>query len=407
MADYDTIPAGVQLQLERFQLRISEEKVDDFKQLLRLSKLAPKTYESLQPDGKFGITHDWISKAKEYWENKYDWRSRFGIDIGHFRRRREEYINSFPNFIANIQDDDGENFRIHFAALFSHKRDAIPLLMLHGWPVIEMLRQKYSPEDLPYHVIVPSLPGYTLSSGPPLTKDWSTEDVGRVMNKLMIGLGFGSGYITQGGDIGAFVSWILAVNHKECHAIHINFAPGKEPEGVSQSDVSDAERQGLQRLQKFLTSGNAYFHEHTTRPATIGHVLSSSPLALLSWIGEKFIEWTDTTPEYEEILDSVTLYWLTESIARGLYPYRTPYGTPGLHPPLSDPKYYCEKPLGYSSFPYELGPTPAAWLRKEGKLGGHFAAMEQPELFLSDVEEFIRHVWPVECVLREHEAHCL
>ncbi|KAJ3542143.1 hypothetical protein NM208_g4252 [Fusarium decemcellulare] len=289
MADYDTIPAGVQLQLERFQLRILEEKVDEFRQLLRLSKLAPKTYESLQPDGKFGITHDWISKAKEYWENKYDW------------RQREGYINSFPNFIANIQDDDGESFRIHFAALFSRKRDAIPLLLLHGWPgnhmeflkVVEMLRQKYSPEDLPYHVIVPSLPGYTLSSGPPLTKDWSTEDVGRVMNKLMIGLGFGSGYIAQGGDIGAFVSWILAVNHKECHAIHVNFAPGKEPEGVSQSDISDAERQGLQRLQKFLT------------------------------IGEKFIEWTDTTPDYEEILDSVTLYWFTESIARGLYPYRT------------------------------------------------------------------------------------
>ncbi|UPL04300.1 hypothetical protein LCI18_015234 [Fusarium solani-melongenae] len=398
MAEYDTIPAAAQLQIERFQLRISEEKVDEFERLLHLSKLAPKTYESLQPDGKFGITHDWISKAKEYWENNYDW------------RQREDYINSFPNFIANVQDDDGENFRIHFAALFSRREDAIPLLLLHGWPagnhleflkVIELLRQKYSPEDLPYHVIVPSLPGYTLSSGPPLTKDWSTEDIGRLMNKLMIGLGFGSGYISQGGDIGAFVSWILAVNHKECH---VNFAIGQEPEGVSQSDISDAERQGLQRLQKFLTSGFAYFQEHTTRPATIGHVLSSSSLALLSWMGEKFIEWTDTTPDYEEILDSVTLYWFTESIARGLYPYRTPYGTPGLHPPLSDPKYYCKKPLGYSSFPYELGPTPAAWLRKEGNLvwhrlhtkGGHFAAMEQPELFLGDVEEFIRHVWPVE-----------
>uniref|UniRef100_A0A8H7NHA4 AB hydrolase-1 domain-containing protein n=1 Tax=Bionectria ochroleuca TaxID=29856 RepID=A0A8H7NHA4_BIOOC len=269
--------------------------------------------------------------------------------------------------------------------------------------VLGILRQKYSPNELPYHVIVPSLPGYTLSSGPPLTKDWNTEDIGRIMNKLMIGLGFGNGYISQGGDIGAFVSWVLAVNHKECHAIHVNFAIGQEPQGVVQSNISDAERQGLQRLQNFLTSGNAYFQEHNTRPATIGYVLSSSPLALLAWIGEKFIEWTDTTPDYEEILDSVTLYWFTESIARGLYPYRTPHGTPGLHPLLSDPKYYCEKPLGYSSFPHELGPTPVEWLRKEANLvwhrlhskGGHFAAMEQPELFLGDVEEFIHHIWPV------------
>ncbi|CAH0022524.1 unnamed protein product [Clonostachys rhizophaga] len=266
--------------------------------------------------------------------------------------------------------------------------------------VLGTLCQKYNPNELPYHVIVPSLPGYTLSSGPPLTKDWNTEDIGRIMNKLMIGPGFG--YISQGGDIGAFVSWVLAVNHKECHAIHVNFAIGQEPQGVVQSNISDAERQGLRRLQIFLTSGNAYFQEHNTRPATIVYVLSSSPLALLAWIGEKFIEWTDTTPDYEEILDSVTLYWFTESIARGLYPYRTPHGTPGLHPLLSDPKYYCEKPLGYSSFPHELGPTPVEWLRKEANLvwhrlhskGGHFAAIEQPELFLGDIEEFIHHVLP-------------
>ncbi|KAK7402894.1 hypothetical protein QQX98_011344 [Neonectria punicea] len=156
----------------------------------------------------------------------------------------------------------------------------------------------------------------------------------------MVGLSFGEGYISQGGDIGAFVSWILAVKHSECHAIHINFAIGYEPEGVSPSDISDAEQQGLKRMQKFLTSGNAYFQEHATRPATLGHVLSSSPLALLSWweslhaklmacansvgrIGEKFIEWTDTTPSYEEILDHVTLYWFTDTASRGLYAYRT------------------------------------------------------------------------------------
>ena len=140
------------------------------------------------------------------------------------RRATEKYINSFPNFTVQIKDDDGENFSIHFAALFSKKKDAIPLLFMHGWPgshleflaMLDLFRKCYTPEQLPYNIIVPSLPGYTLSSGPPLTRDFETQDIARIMNKLMVGLGFGGGHIAQGGDIGSFIARVLAANHEEC-----------------------------------------------------------------------------------------------------------------------------------------------------------------------------------------------
>jgi microsomal epoxide hydrolase len=131
-----------------------------------------------------------------------------------------------------IKDDDTNfTFDIHFIALFSKKADAVPLLLLHGWPgspleflgALSVLMEKYTPETLPYHVIVPSLPGYAYSSGPPLDQNFDTEGIARVVDKLMIGLGFEKGYITQGGDIGSFVSRVLAVTAKSCLAAHCEF----------------------------------------------------------------------------------------------------------------------------------------------------------------------------------------
>lgn len=117
---------------------------------------------------------------------------------------------------------------MHFAALFSRKPDAVPVLFMHGWPgshleylsMMDLFRKRYSPEELPYHIINATIPGYTLSSGPPLDKPFGTEDIARVINKMMIGLGFGDGYVSQGGDVGSFVSKVLAGMYDECKAIH-------------------------------------------------------------------------------------------------------------------------------------------------------------------------------------------
>ncbi|KAK4899675.1 hypothetical protein LTR27_002941 [Elasticomyces elasticus] len=327
-----------------------------------------KTYENLTADVKdfthFGISRQWLSDAKKQWETKYDW------------RQTEKRINSFPNYTVSIEHP-GFDFEIHFIALFSKKKDAF-------LSTLDVLREKYTPEDLPFHVIVPSLPGYGYSNGPPLDKDFDVQGIARVVDKLMVGLGFGDGYISQGGDIGSFVSRVLAVNAEACKAY-----------------TSLSEQKGLKRYNNFNEMGNAYAREHGIRPSTIGLVLSSSPVALLAWVGERFLQWSDTSPPLNEILDSVSLYWFTDSFPRAIYPYRQFFGPkPSFFHP--DAEWHIKKPMGYSWHPKELAPVPKAWVAKSGNLvwyrghdeGGHFAATEKPKLFVKDMEDFVEEVWP-------------
>jgi microsomal epoxide hydrolase len=133
----------------------------------------------------------------------------------------------------NIDDELG-NFHVHFVFMPSKRQDAVPLLLLHGWPgsfleflpMIDKLRKKYGPDDLPYHIVVPSLPGYVFTSPPPLDKDFGIEDVARLMNQLMLNLGYGAGYMVQGGDVGSKVARVIATKHGECKGKMI-FCPSK------------------------------------------------------------------------------------------------------------------------------------------------------------------------------------
>ena len=221
MSSFSDLPSNASLKPKPFKAHVPDQDLSDFKQLLKLSKLGPKTYENSIADVKdftsFGITRDWLAETKTYWETQYDW------------RKAEAKINRFPNFTVPIKDaETGFTFDIHFIALFSKKADAVPLTLLHGWPgspleflgALGVLMAKYTPETLPYHVIVPSLPGFAYSSGPPLDRNFDVEGIARVVDGLMIGLGFGKGYVTQGGDIGSFVSRVLAATKESCLAVH-------------------------------------------------------------------------------------------------------------------------------------------------------------------------------------------
>jgi microsomal epoxide hydrolase len=231
------------------------------------------------------------------------------------------------------------------------------------------MQNKYTPETLPYHLVVPSLIGYAYSSGPPTNKDWDTEDTSRVMHSALMELGFEGGFVTQGGDIGAGVSLVLATKYDTCKACHLNYVPVLPSKDMSMEGVSQMEMAGLARAQAWLKSGSAYAQEHGTRPGTIGLVLSSSPLALLTWIGEKYLEWTDEDPSTEEILRTVSLYWLTDTFPRAIYPYRAYFGSKAQANKLPDDlQSYCEKPMGYSYFPKDLLPTPVVWAKTKGNL---------------------------------------
>ncbi|KAL4870773.1 hypothetical protein BDV12DRAFT_43884 [Aspergillus spectabilis] len=392
-APFATLPATAKITPSPFRIAIPDEQLSELKTLVKLSKIAPQTYENVQADRQFGVTHEWMSTLKQEWLNKFDWRA------------VEERANSFPQFTTEI-----EGLSIHFAALFSEKSDAVPLVLLHGWPgsyfeflpVLQLFKDEYTPSTLPYHLIVPSLPGYVFSSGPPLDKNFTNADTARIVDQLMRDLGFGSGYVSQGGDIGSRVARLLGVHYDSCKAVHLNFCPLlSRPDGVSDDGQNEIEKRGLERGKTFVYSGKAYAEEHATRPATIGHVLSSSPLALLAWVGEKYLEWPDAAFPNETILELVTLYWFTESFARAIYPYRENKPLPPQ--PVSFPAdLYIHKPFGFSYFPQEILPSPKSWIATTGNLvhfklhtkGGHFAALERPKDLKDDLTEFVSQIWP-------------
>ena len=342
------------------------------------------------------------------------------------RRKHEDDINSFPHFWANVPAFDS-TIGIHFVALFSQKPDAVPLLLLHGWPgsfleflgILRILRERYpDPKTLPYHVIVPSLPGYALSDAPPLNRDFDFEDIARIFDHLLVQILGLKGYIGQAGDVGSRVVRILAAQYEHCRGTHLNLCNLSQPEGKSVDDLEAYEKKGLERYDQFKAKGAAYAQMHATRPGTIGLALSSSPLALLSWVGEKFLEWTDpdsfpadaklpetqvpySTALMREALLSVSLYWFSGHAHTNLYSYRHVSTTIGG----KDHSYkgyhiHAPKKLGYSYFPHDIAPTPKSWVATTGNLvdckihdkGGHFAALELPEVLLADFEDFVAKV---------------
>ncbi|KAH7379160.1 Alpha/Beta hydrolase protein [Phaeosphaeria sp. MPI-PUGE-AT-0046c] len=377
-----------------FQVSVPESQLEELRQLLKLSKIGPKTFETEQSGADFGITRDWLIQAKAEWE-AFNWRT------------VEDKINGLPNFKIPIQEKN-DTFDVHFVALFSQRSDAIPILLLHGWPgnfmefsyILNYLARTYTPETLPYHLVVPSLPGYAFSSPPPLTRDFQLQNIASIMNSLMVELGFEGGYAVQGGDIGSKVCRVMAATYDTVKAIHINFCIMPRPQFVESLNISYTERKGIERFEEFKRLGSAYALIHATKPSTIGLVLAANPLSLLAWIGEKFLAWTDEDPPLDDILSSVSLYWLTETFPRSIYPYRQLF-TPGVIGAHENPEWFIKKPFGFSFFPKELAPIPRAWAATTGKLvfyrehrsGGHFAAMERPLVLLKDLEDFLAEVW--------------
>ena len=279
MADYGKIPAGATLDVKPFKAHVDDKKLEDFKQLLKLSPIGPAVFENTNTGRRYGMKRDWLESAKTVWENDFDW------------RKHEDRINSFPNFKASVKDTEDNTIEVQFLALFSEKKDAVPIAFFHGWPgsicefldLLDILRKRHEPKDLPYHVVVPSLPGYAYSSGPPIDKDYATDIASGALHNLMVGLGFGDGYLAQGGDIGSFVSRTLAAKYDACKGMHLNMFSLPPPENKDELPVDELEKKCLPKGQEFFDTGFAYALEHGTRTGTIGLALSASPLALLSW----------------------------------------------------------------------------------------------------------------------------
>ncbi|EON66478.1 hypothetical protein W97_05576 [Coniosporium apollinis CBS 100218] len=356
---FSRVPEDARVKQELCEVRVPPHAITELKRLIQTARLGPETFNT-----KYGLTGLWMKEAVQAW-----------TDVSTFNWAKvQDYINSVPHFKSEV-DYQGHSYTVHYVALFSKRSDAIPVVNIHGWPgclevlpLMNLLQEKYTPDTLPYHFIAPSMPGYTFSSGPPNNHDFSTLDTSRIFRILLHQLGFDDiPYIVVGGDIGSHVARALAVEDAACSAIHLNFC----------------------------FDGNM----HATRPATIGSILISDPIALLAGIGEKFAAWTNKTPTLNTILTFITVYWLTETFPRSIY--RADFVSSDVVPSHGNPRWCIPdgKPFGFSAFSKEILPVPRAWIERTGKVtfwrkhkkGGRFAALEVPEVMLRDLEDFVAH----------------
>ena len=219
LSAFGILPTGIPVNPVPFTLSVPDSDLRRFNTLVDTAEIAsPAWYNrhATPENGTYGVSREWLLNAQQTILDEDRWRA------------HETHYNRFPQYKINITTpSDGQVFELHFAALFSQQRDAVPITFLHGWPgawmefvpVMDLLVEKYTPETLPYHVIVPSIPDYGLSRRPNEDRELTMDAASEAMNQLMVHLGFGA-YVAQGGDVGAFLAQAMCGVYDECKAFH-------------------------------------------------------------------------------------------------------------------------------------------------------------------------------------------
>ncbi|GAA5987820.1 hypothetical protein JCM11641_004940 [Rhodosporidiobolus odoratus] len=382
------------LELEQFRPGFSVDQLASLKTDLGNAKLPKATYASKQE--RYGITHEWMEKALDRWKNGFDWKA------------HEDKINAVDHYLTTIEDG-GHEFKIHFIYHESKDPNAVPLLLLHGWPgsafeFIESVKILRDSSEPTFHLIVPMLPGYGWSSPTPLDRFFSLKDGARLLDKLMVGLGYGDGYAVQGGDLGSGLARLLAVKHAACKTIHVNYIPAPRTlppvDDPKRASLSEREEKDLQRGEEWVKLGKAYGYMQATRPGTTGIVVGSSPVALLAWIGEKLLDWVEVPFPLDDLLAIATVWWIRESFATSIWAYPDTLDT-GISHTHTTPEHHLDKPFGFSAYPKELSVMPEAWAKETGNMvfyrqhekGGHFPSVEVPGEFVQDIKDWIMVAW--------------
>jgi pimeloyl-ACP methyl ester carboxylesterase len=371
-----------------YVVEIPEEQIDDLHD--RLARTRWPGAETVD-DWSQGIPLSYTQELCRYWREDYRW------------RETESRLNAFPQFRVEIDGLDH-----HFLHIRSPHAGAFPLVITHGWPgsVVEFLKViepltdpvKFGgdPADA-FDVVCPSLPGYGFSEHPGAT-GWGIDRIARAWAQLMALLGY-ERYGAQGGDWGSMVTASLARQDPEHVAgIHLNM-PVVGREAMSMEDLTPAEQTTLGYMAEFQKWETGYSGQQSTRPQTLGYGLADSPAGQCAWIVEKFRAWTDCDghPENvltrDELLDNVMLYWLPGNGASSARLYWESYRDVDLS--------IVSAPTGCSIFPKEVIRLSRRWAEKrftdlrywnELDRGGHFAAFEQPDLFVGELRSFFRLV---------------
>jgi pimeloyl-ACP methyl ester carboxylesterase len=366
-----------------FRIAIPDADLDDLK--ARLARTRWPDAECVD-DWNQGIPLAYTRRLADYWAEDYDWRA------------REEALNRFDHYTTEIDGLD-----IHFIHQRSERENAFPLLITHGWPgsIVEFHKVIEPLTEQGFDVVCPSLPGYGFSAKPTST-GWGIEKIAAAWDTLMGRLGY-ERFGAQGGDWGAAVTTQIGRNGGRrsrsggdigrCAAIHVNMPLGF-PSG-NLDNPTEEEKAALEAGKHYADWDSGYSKQQSTRPQTVGYGLVDSPVGQLAWIVEKFWSWTDSDGDPEnvltkdEMLDNVMLYWLTASGASSARLYWESFNFFGGFDRV-------ELPTGIASFPKEILKAPRQWCEAGYNItrwtdmprGGHFAAFEQPELFVDDVATF-------------------
>ena len=379
------------MRIEPFRIDVSENDL----QILHAKLQAARLPTSLDPDEwADGAGLDFMRRLLDYWRSGYDW------------RKNEARLNRLPQFKASVGDQD-----IHFIHRRGVGENAIPIVLTHGWPgsfiemeqLIDMLADPVShgasSQDV-FDVIVPSLPGYGFSSAP-ARKGIGAREIAILWRDLMNGLGY-TRFAAQGGDIGAGVSiWLARLFPAEVRGIHLNYIPATfRPFVTSDLPVTEAEKAFLDRAVAWAADEGAYAAMQGTKPQTLAFSLNDSPLGLAAWMTEKFRSWSDcggdveTVIPMDELLTNISLYWFFSDMTSTLRLYKENRARPHVF----EEGEHVAVPLGMAVFPKELPVPPRSWVERAFDVrqwnampsGGHFAALEQPQLLASEIRTFFR-----------------
>jgi len=375
------------------------------KTLLKLTDLPSSSPISDAVPWELGVHLPWLAKWKQVFESD-DW------EVGELTRK----VNTWPNYVVRMKatekEGELETIDLHFVHVKSPRKDAIPLMMLHGWPgtfwdfhkVIEPLTNP--PEGHPsFSVVIPSLPGYFLSTYPQRS-EWTFEDSARVLHRLMTQVLGYSRYAAQGGDWGSYILRVIGhLYPSEAPLLHFNMFRTDPPQAEDTQLFTEAEQNAIKRHIEFKRSGSGYNSIQSSKPFTIGVAISTSPVALLAYIGEKMYSWSDpNTLDSLDVLDTVALYYLTQCFPTSVMIYNQ---SQQLRQELvassdnGDNRWKMGSKIGFTLFPYEIGASARASIKavgplvfyKERAVGGHFPALDNPEGLVEDVREFVGENW--------------
>jgi pimeloyl-ACP methyl ester carboxylesterase len=369
-----------------FSIEVSQAVLDDLQTRLKNTRW---TDEPAGANWNYGINPIYLKELVQYWQNGYDW------------RKQEAMLNQFPQFQTTIED-----VHIHFLYVKGSGTNSKPLLLTHGWPdsfyrfykVIPLLTKPASGSNEAFDLVIPSVPGFGFSGLMAMDND----SVARLWADLMTDILGYEQFFAAGGDIGSPVTKSLANQFPErVTAIHLTDV-GYPTGGEDWSKMSPPEQEFGKYIQQWMFTEGAYNLIQSTKPQTLGYGLNDSPVGLAAWIVEKFYSWSDTKGNIEnsftkdELLTNVMLYWVTQTINTSVRMYyENARSARQDQPPPS--MQYVHTPTGVSIFPAEA-PVPIEWAQRMVNVqsfhkmdrGGHFAALEVPELWVKELQDFFR-----------------